>query len=211
MASRYGDSGDTTVRPIKPELFDKRVLSSEKWKPYIYEIPFSSGKRVKDLKAEGYLHAAYPFIKDIDMELVKYEESMVGGVAKPYRVAVVRCKLTLAFKIGDSTYENVFTVMAYGDGDSREVKDPTALVRIVETRALKRAIARALDISRTAFDESADVEEVGTPLPDGDNAVKKNPLAQALEESREKIRQQMEQPQASTANPSGTGDSEADW
>ena len=210
--AKYSEGSDTTVKPIKPELFDKRVLNSEKWKPYIYEINFS-GKKMRDLKAEGYLHAAYPFIDDINMELVKFEESSVG-TTKPYRLAVVRCKLTLAFTIGDTTFEHKFTTTAYGDGDTREVKDPTALVRIVETRALKRAIARALDISRTAFDEAADVEEVGTPLQD--SVSNKNPLARALDESRENIRKMQSGGSVTPADPNtitvqSNESGESDW
>jgi len=62
------------------------------------------------------------------------------------------------------------TFSALADGDEREVEDGSALVRNVETRAFKRAIARALGISNVDLNNKNDgitpEEEVETPLND---------------------------------------------
>ena len=159
-----GIKDEEKVLPIKPILFDKAKLGSKEYANYLYEIEFKkSAKKVRDMSLAGYVHAIHPYLKDVQSEVVHY--GFVGD--RKIMSAVVRSTITVSFKSSTygtgSTNEMKFTALA--DGDTTNVPSSDTLVRTVETRALKRAIARALDISKVDLnDEFVDEEEVGTPI-----------------------------------------------
>lgn len=153
-----------TVLPVKPPFFDKKKLGSDEFKNYIYEIEFKkSGKKVRDMSATGYIHAITPFLRGVDSEVVHF--GTVGD--RKIMSAVVKCTITVSFKTSahGTISMNDMQFSALADGDVTSVPSSDTLIRTVETRALKRAIARALDISKVDFnDEFVEEDEIGTPL-----------------------------------------------
>lgn len=172
-------SSEDKVLPIKPVLFDKKKLMSSEYANYLYEIEFKkSGKTVRDMSLAGYIHAIHPYLKDVHSEVIHF--GFVGD--RKIMSAVVRSTITVTFKTssmtGGTLNEMKFTALA--DGDATNVPSSDTLVRTVETRALKRAIARALDISKVDMNDNfIDEEEIGTPL-------SKNGDADAPEEAPQK-------------------------
>lgn len=156
--------GDNKVLPVKPTFFDKKRLSTDEFKNYIYEIEFKkTGKKVRDMSAVGYIHAITPFLKGVHSELLHY--GTVGD--RKIMAAVVRSTITVSYKtsnIGTGS-GNDMTFTALADGDATNVPSSDTLIRTVETRALKRAIARALDISKVDLNEDfVEEDEIGTSL-----------------------------------------------
>jgi hypothetical protein len=162
--------------PFIQPLFDKSRLTKDEFKHYIYEIVFKkSAKTVRDMSLAGYIHAASPYIKGIESEVVHY--GTVGE--RKIMCAVIKC--TVTFCCEDK--ELKFTALA--DGDVTNVPSSDTLIRTVETRALKRAIARALDLSKVDMNENfIDEEEIGTPLNhDGDSSGAENAHKPAFRKS----------------------------
>jgi hypothetical protein len=159
---------DGEVLPIKPLLFDKANLSKPDFANYLYEIEFKkSGKKVRDMSLAGYIHAIAPYLKSVHSELLHY--GMVGD--RKIVSAVVRSTIVVSYRTSAmSGCLNDMTFQALADGDVTNVPSFDTLVRTVETRALKRAIARALDISKVDMNSNfVDEEEIGTPLNKNDD------------------------------------------
>ena len=154
--------GDKVI-PIKPILFDKKRLSTEEFKNYIYEIQFKkSGLKVRDMALSGFINAISPYLKSVNSEVIHY--GTVGD--RKIVSAVVRSTIVVSYRTSAmSGCLNDMTFTALADGDVTNVPSFDTLIRTVETRALKRAIARALNISKVDFNESfIDEEEIGTSL-----------------------------------------------
>jgi hypothetical protein len=154
--------GDKVI-PIKPILFDKKRLSTEEFKNYIYEIQFKkSGLKVRDMALSGFINAISPYLKSVNSEVIHY--GTVGD--RKIVSAVVRSTIVVSYRTSAmSGCLNDMTFTALADGDVTNVPSFDTLIRTVETRALKRAIARALNISKVDFNESfIDEEEMGTSL-----------------------------------------------
>jgi hypothetical protein len=164
-----GSSTEDKILPFKPILFDKTKLTKKEFANYLYEIEFKkSGTKVRDMSLAGYIHAINPYLKDVQSEVIHY--GFVGD--RKILCAVVKCTITVTYKsspmAGASINEMKFSALA--DGDATNVPSSDTLVRTVETRALKRAIARALDVSKVDLnDEFIDEEEIGTPMNGDDN------------------------------------------
>jgi ketosteroid isomerase-like protein len=215
------------VYPYKPKLFDTSKISSEEYKPYIYSIKFS-GKEVKGLSAEGYVHAIQPYLEVLETDLVKLEYVPRTEKTSGYFYAVVRVTLHLKFKTDENEPDmdaHTVVVSAFGDGDSKEAKDPAALVRIVETRAMKRAVARALDLGAKDInrlinqkdDEDITEDETGTPIEreyspgNKENAGSgTGKLAQAIKESRDRVAK-FQQDKDAPAGRGNLAEGEPDW
>jgi len=169
------------IFPIKPLFFDKKKLSSEEYKNYIYEIEFKkSAKKVRDMSLAGYVHAIAPYLKSVNSEVVQFG---FIGEQKVLR-AVVKCTIVVSFRTDtlaldlaeDFPCYNDLTFTALADGDVTNVPSSDTLVRTVETRALKRAIARALDISKVDLNDNfVDEEEIGTPIVHNEVSYRKSP------------------------------------
>jgi len=188
-----GIKEEEKILPIKPILFDKTKLGSKEYANYLYEIEFKkSAKKVRDMSLAGYVHAIHPYLKEVQSEVIHY--GFVGD--RKIMSAVVKSTIVVTFKsssFGGSTNDMKFTALA--DGDTTNVPSSDTLVRTVETRALKRAIARALDISKVDLnDEFVDEEEVGTPINrehEDDSEPKKSPKRKSPQEiSAEKAKKQ---------------------
>ena len=154
--------GDKVI-PIKPILFDKANLGKAEFKNYLYEIEFKkSGIKIRDMSLAGYVHAISPYLKGVESELLHY--GTVGD--RKIMAAVVKSTITVCFKTSAmSGCLNDMKFAALADGDATNVPSSDTLIRTVETRALKRAIARALDISKVDMNDNfVDEEEIDTPL-----------------------------------------------
>lgn len=157
-------SGDEAIAPVKPTFFDKAKLPTDEFKNHIYLIEFKrSKKKVRDMALSGYIHAINPYLKSIESEVLHY------GVPQGRNAlsAVVRCTITVSFKtsVHGTPSVNDMKFSALGDGDITDVPSAGTLIRTVETRALKRAIARALDISKVDFNEEfVPEDEIGSPM-----------------------------------------------
>jgi hypothetical protein len=182
-----GIKDEEKTLPIKPTLFDKSKLSTKEFANYLYEIEFKkSAKKVRDMSLAGYVHAIHPYLRDVQSEVIHY--GFVGD--RKIMSAVVRSTITVSYKTsamsGGSLNEMKFTALA--DGDTTNVPSSDTLVRTVETRALKRAIARALDISKVDLnDEFVDEEEVGTPISREHNNVEDNTPKKSSKKSPQDI------------------------
>lgn len=162
MANPYNTDGEK-ILPIKPIFFDKKRLSTEEFKNYIYEIQFKkSGLKVRDMALSGFINAISPYLKSVNSEVIHY--GTVGD--RKIVSAVVRSTIVVSYRTSAmSGCLNDMTFTALADGDVTNVPSFDTLIRTVETRALKRAIARALNISKVDFNESfIDEEEIGTSL-----------------------------------------------
>lgn len=154
------------VTAVKGVLFDKSLLKSDEYKPFIYEISFKNRSQ-KDLKAEGYLRAAYPYLVGLESEIIHFGKigSDQPGSRSPLR-AVIQVTVIIGYYDENGKYHEE-RFQAFGDGDEREVADASALVREVETRALKRAISRAIGLGKVDINEGVlddDEEEVGSRI-----------------------------------------------
>lgn len=131
-------------------VFDKTKLKMNEFLPFIGEISFA-GKKRKVLVAAGYIHAARPYIQKMEIVTAK---------TIPYN-DIVRAEVLVRVTLIDGTVWE-----AAGDADSADVKDEAALLRYAETRAINRALSRALNINFADLnDESEPVEdEAYTPL-----------------------------------------------
>jgi len=162
MAYPYNTDSDK-ILPVKPIFFDKKRLSTEEFKNYIYEIQFKkSGLKVRDMALSGFINAISPYLKSVNSEVIHY--GTVGD--RKIVSAVVRSTIVVSYRTSAmSGCLNDMTFTALADGDVTNVPSFDTLIRTVETRALKRAIARALNISKVDFNESfIDEEEIGTSL-----------------------------------------------
>ena len=176
---------DGEVLPIKPLLFDKKRLSTDEFKNYLYEISFKkSGLKVRDMSLAGYVHAIIPYLKSVNSEVIHY--GMVGD--RKIVSAVVRSTIVVSYRTSAmSGCLNDMTFQALADGDVTNVPSFDTLIRTVETRALKRAIARALDISKVDMNDNfveGGEEEVGTPLDTPEPFHRKTPQDIAKEKQR---------------------------
>ena len=187
----YPSDGENTL-PVKPTLFDKKKLSTDEFKNYIYEIEFKkSGKKVRDMSAIGYIHAITPFLRGVNSEVLHF--GTVGD--RKIMSAVVKCTITVSFKTSahGTISMNDMQFSALADGDVTSVPSSDTLIRTVETRALKRAIARALDISKVDFnDEFIDEEETGTPLNRNDDDGAEAPHKPAFRKTPQEIAREKE-------------------
>jgi len=156
-----GISSEEKILPIKPSLFDKAKLSTKEFANYLYELEFKK-RKVRDMSLAGYVHAIHPYLRDVQSEVIHY--GYVGD--RKIMSAVIKCTITVSYKTSAmSGLLNDMKFTALADGDTTNVPSSDTLVRTVETRALKRAIARALDISKVDLnDEFVDEEEIGTPM-----------------------------------------------
>ena len=168
---------ENDVLPFTPILFDKKRLGMKEFEPYMYEIKFKkSGKSVKDMSLAGYIHAISPYLKSINSEMLQLGYQGERKVSS----CVVKCTIVVTYKTTSSctggALSNEMQFSALADGDVTAVPSSDVLVRTVETRALKRAIARALNISKSDFNEGfIEEEEYGTPMrrdDDSDDEVK---------------------------------------
>jgi len=209
------------IYPYKPKLFDANKISSEEYQRYIYSIKFG-GKDVKGLSAEGYIHAIQPYLEELESDLVKMEYVPRTEKTSGYFYAVVKVTLHLKFKTDSNSISGTpIKISAFGDGDSKEAKDPAALVRIVETRAMKRAVARALDLGAKDInkiinqkgDDEINEDETGTPIEKEYNpGARKSDsgggnLIQALKESRDRV----ERARAEKSSVQDKPEDEPDW
>lgn len=157
-------ASDEKMLPVKPIFFDKKKLGTKEFKNYIYEIEFKkSGKKVNDMNVAGYIHALSPYLKGIHSELIHYGVIGDGRILR----AVVRSTVTVSFKTSEHStgVTNDMTFTALADGDVTNAPSSDTLVRTVETRALKRALARVMDISKADLNEDfVEEDEIGTPL-----------------------------------------------
>lgn len=134
-------------------MIDSKELA-EAMRRYGYEMSFS-GRKVKDMRAIGYLWLAHRHgLEGIESSLLYYNAD------KSIR-AVVSVTVILN--------GNKYTALADMDDRSVSVRSPDMVVRAAETAALKRAIARALFIDRDELQKysvggKAMEEEVETPV-----------------------------------------------
>jgi len=205
------------IMPIKPTFFDKKGLNTPEFGRYVYEIAFKkSGKTVRDMNVAGYVHALNPYIKSIQSELLHYGVTGDGRILR----AVVRSTVTVSFKTSDHStgVTNDLVYTALGDGDVTDVPSAGTLVRTVETRALKRALARVMDISKADLNEGfIEEDEIGTPLNngrDGDENKSASGRKSPQDIAREHQREMDEKEEAAGDDDSGTPTSESpgdDW
>jgi len=128
---------------------------------YGYIIPFKEKgkiKKVKDMRAVGYLYLAHKHgLEEVHSELLHYSHD-----GKTIRAVV---KVVVYFD------GNGFSAISDMDDRSQSVRSPDMVVRVCETAALKRAISRALFIDRDALQQfeigkaEAEEEEAYTPAP----------------------------------------------
>jgi hypothetical protein len=167
--------------------FDRSQLRGDEFRPYMY----SAGKLGFDMTAAGYLKAIHPFLRTVlvkearvwnvisdkaitNEQVTERAGDMVaqGGVApvkmsssdiKSELQSYLRAEVVIHLILNDgSIWESS------GDADEFSVNDPSALLRIAETRAFKRAVARALNISMVDLNSGRMMseEEPFTPLDD---------------------------------------------
>lgn len=208
---------DKTMLPVKPTLFDKRRLGNKEFANYIYEIAFKkSAKTVRDMNLAGYINAISPYLKSVNSELVHYGYLGENRILR----AVVRSTITVSFKTSDHStgVTNDMTFTALADGDSTNAPSSDTLVRTVETRALKRAIARALNISKADLNENfVEEDEIGTPLnmsgtdevADREKSHRKSPQDIANERKRKEEEEENEAENEASGAP--TSESPDDW
>ena len=214
MANPYNTDGEK-ILPIKPIFFDKTNLNKPEFKNYLYEISFKkSGLKVRDMSLAGYIHAIAPYLKSVHSEVVHY--GTVGD--RKIVSAVVRSTIVVSFKtsaLGGSL--NDMTFQALADGDVTNVPSFDTLVRTVETRALKRAIARALDISKVDMNENfteGGEEEIGTPLDTTPEHIsRKTPQDIAREKERKLAEEEaaLEDEYSRAAEDPHSGSTSSDW
>jgi hypothetical protein len=164
-------------------------------------------KDVKGLSAEGYVHAITPYLENLESDLIKIEFVPRTEKSSGYFYAVVKVTLHLRYMGEDrSITGRELVISALGDGDSREVKDPAALVRNCETRAIKRACARALDLAtkdiNKVLNQPADVEEdeVGTSLEKEYNPQPRgSDMAAKIRESQKQVLEKLGEKRAAEA------------
>lgn len=188
---------EDTPLPFRPKLFDPNVLKEKEWEPYIYTIKFG-GKDVKGLSAEGYIHAVTPYLEELTPKLVQLIKVERTEKTSGYFYAVVEVTLHLRFRTDERSISgDKLVIGAMADGTSTEVNDPAALIRNVETRAVKRAVARALDLGTKDINRvlnqvaASDEDEVGTPLEKEYDPGKMRPatIATAVKESQNRVRE----------------------
>jgi len=175
---------ENEVLPFTPKLFNKSRLSTKEFEPYMYEIKFKkSGKSVKDMSLAGYLHAISPYLKSINSEMLQLGYQGDRKVVS----CVIKCTIVVTYRSAGSCsggmLSNEATFVALADGDVTAVPSSDTLVRTTETRALKRAIARALDISKSDFNEGyVEEEEYGTPMRNEDSDEEVKPARRSPQE-----------------------------
>jgi hypothetical protein len=209
---------DGEILPVKPIFFDKAKLSTDEFKNYLYEIQFKkSGLKIRDMTLAGYIHAISPYLKGIQSEVVHY--GTVGD--RKILCAVVRSTITVSYKTssaGGSLNDMQFTALA--DGDVTNVPSSDTLVRTVETRAIKRAIARAIDVSKSDLNENfVEEEEIGTPSDIMDKSTqpkisyRKSPQEIAAEKQRKANDDEAELEEEShrAAQDPYSGSTDSDW
>jgi hypothetical protein len=154
-------TGIVEAIPTLPEFFDKRRLESGEFDRYIYEIPFKkSGKTVRGMSVDGYVHAMHPYLKSIKSELLYYG---VAGEKRSILSCVVRATVTLSYRPNEDSDPVEITFEGLGDGDVQDVPTSGSLVRTVETRAINRALSRMSGISKSDLNnEFVGEEEYGT-------------------------------------------------
>lgn len=130
-------------------------------KKFIFKLKFKGrdGKNtvVNDLSYPGYLDAVYPYMKSFHTEVVFYGPTRPEGTTI---ACIVRAQVEVDFGDGNKTFTSYGEAMAPGDAPA------PSIVRYAETRAKKRALATALNLSQYDFNAGEDVidEEYGTPL-----------------------------------------------
>jgi hypothetical protein len=132
-------------------------------KKFIYEMNFN-GNKVKALDSEGYYHAAYPYLRELKADLVFGPGASVNNGTVTYCVA----KAIAVIEV-DGVLKTFSALGCCGSNESR-IK-PEHMADVAETRAMKRVLHRALDMSK--FDIREDVEAQYTG--DGDSAPTKPP------------------------------------
>jgi len=156
-------NNDTPVRGKNSPTFQSSPITTtvEPDPTYYYDMTFTNRKTgektvIKDLKAAGYIDAAHPYLRVIDSEMLHYGP-LFDGSQRVYCVVKVYVRITIDGKTVEAS--------ALSDGSSGD-NDIEALVRSVETRGLKRAIARALNLDAKKFNSGAveAEEESGTPI-----------------------------------------------
>lgn len=199
-------------------LFDKNRLKSDEFKKHIYERKYRQ-KRVKDMRASGYIYAINPYLKGIDSDILKWEDipgtgREIGGTRlKPARRVVIKVTVTAVF-LHSTEYSGSYqkndpqqiVVSAIATGVTTEFDDPEILERAVETRALKRAIARILAIS------TADLNDVDTEEEETETPVWNPPKLRRNESARRPMQEIADKAERDGSEPEPEpGDSDEDW
>jgi hypothetical protein len=146
--------------PTLPNFFDKTRLNGGEFDKYIYEIKFKqSGKTVRGMALDGYIHMVHPYLKSIKSEMIHYGHT----TEKRPLSCVVKAIVTVSYRPNEDSDPIDITVEGLGDGDTTDVPTSGSLVRTVETRALNRAFARLLDTSKADLNnEFVGEEEYGS-------------------------------------------------
>jgi len=155
-------SNDTSGRGKNSPTFQSSPIKTivEPNPAYYYDLTFKNkiGNKtvIKDLTAAGYIDAAWKYLRVIDSEMLHYGP-LFEGSQRVYCVVKVYVRLSIDGKTVETT--------ALADGSSGDL-DVESLVRYVETRALKRAIGRALNLNVQKFNSGKveAEEESGTPI-----------------------------------------------
>jgi hypothetical protein len=117
-------------------IFDKAVLLSEEFEPYLYTLEFKDTS-VVDMRVGGYQKAIRPYQDG------GYEVEHIGTyVTGPTVYCQVKVKIRL---LSGVVFESL------GDADNRGIPDSDTCLRTAESHAFKRAVCRALDISPIDF------------------------------------------------------------
>jgi hypothetical protein len=148
MPVRSSKNNGLEAIPTIPIFFDKtRLKSGGEFDKYIYEIVFKkSGKSARGMAVGGYIHAMRPYLKSIKSEILHYG---LVSEKRPILSCVVKCTVTISYKLDEDGDPINITFEGIGDGDVQDVPTSGSLVRTVETRALNRALERASGISKS--------------------------------------------------------------
>ena len=164
-------------------VFDGAKLGTEEYKRYIYK-----GKRgTRDMSLEGYRHAIGPFLIGTDVKSITIVPATIDSVGKQsfetvtdeepedrdsgkYSGLWVAVVVAIRVKNGESVevYESA------GEASYRELArkgTADAMIRIAESRAWKRACAKALGITPVSFfggdtSKRSHMEDTDVPLAD---------------------------------------------
>ena len=115
-------------------------IDMEEIKKYIYEMNFA-GVKVKALDAEGYYHSAYPYIKSLTSDLLFGPAPGVPNGSVMFCIARATAVITV-----DGEVKTFSALGCCGSNEGRVKAEYMA--DIAETRAMKRVLHRALDLSK---------------------------------------------------------------
>lgn len=135
---------DSEMQEYRGWLFpsDAEIPPEQHW----YQIEFSGGTTIWDMNREGHLYLARQF----GLEAIESEVAATGD-SEGLLYASVTAALTLDGKR--------FEAVGGADESSQQVRDPEHVWSVAETRAIKRAVKRAVGVRDADTSTTDDHEE----------------------------------------------------